>query len=59
MLKKPLQNSTHLNVKSLAEIRDTRCIPKHNNGDIYGKPIVNIKLNGENLKGISLKSRLQ
>ena len=52
MLKKSL---TKFNTHSLKEIMDTRNIPKHNKA-IYSKPTVNIKLNGEKLKGIPIKS---
>jgi hypothetical protein len=35
--------------------RNSRSIPKHNK-TIYSKPVANIKLNGEKLEAISLKS---
>ena len=53
MLKGLRQNPT-LNVESLREIRNTRPIPIKK--AIYSKPIANIKLNGEKLKAIPLKS---
>ena len=41
--------------KSIGEIRDKRDTPTHNKA-IYCKPIASIKLNGEKLKAILLKS---
>jgi hypothetical protein len=46
-------NSLH--IKSLGKTRNTRDIPKHNKDNIQ-QAIANIKLNGEILKAISLKS---
>jgi hypothetical protein len=50
------QNVTPLHVKSLGEIRNSRHVSKHNKA-IYNKPTDNIKLNGEMLEIIPLKTR--
>ena len=55
MLKKHLTNSESLYVKSLAKIRNSRLIPKQNEV-IYRNPAASIKLNGEKLEAIPLKS---
>ena len=49
------QNSTSLHVKSLEKIRNSRPIPTIVKA-IYSKPIASIKLNGEKLEAIPLKS---
>ena len=49
------QNSTSLHDKSLGKIRNSRPQPNIVKA-IYSKPVVNIKLNGEKLEVISLKS---
>jgi hypothetical protein len=49
------ENGSHHMKKLKEKIMDTRCIPNTNKG-IYSNPIVNIKLNGEKLKEIPLKS---
>jgi hypothetical protein len=49
------KNPTPLHDKSLGKIRNSRPIPEHNK-IIYIKPIPNIKLNGEKLEAIPLKS---
>ena len=54
MLKSIQQNSTSLHDKGFGESRDTRYITKDNKGNI--QPTANIKLNGEKLTVISLKS---
>ena len=57
MLKKNMQqNPTPLRDKGLGEIRDTRNIPKHNKSNIQQAHSSAIKLNGEKLKAIPLKS---
>ena len=50
-----LQNTTHPHVKSIGEISNSRPISKHNKA-IYCKPTANIKLNGDILEAIALKS---
>jgi hypothetical protein len=55
MLKKILTKSSTQSNKSLGKIKNSRPIPKHNKS-IYNKPVANIKLNGEKLKAIPLKS---
>jgi hypothetical protein len=55
MLRKHLTNLTHLHDKSPGKIRNSRPIPKHKKA-IYSKPVANIKLNGEKLEAIPLKS---
>ena len=55
MLRKHLKSPTPLHDKSLGKIRNSRSIPKHSKA-IYGKPVVNIKLNVEKLEAIPLKS---
>jgi hypothetical protein len=55
MMKKHLQNTTTLHVKSTAEVRNSRLIPKHNKSNIQK---TNIKLNGEIFKAIRDKTRL-
>jgi hypothetical protein len=56
MQKKHLKkNTTPLHIKSIGEIRDSRSIPYIIKA-IYCKATANIKLNGDILKTISLKS---
>jgi hypothetical protein len=52
---KQLTNSESLYVKSLAKIRNSRLISKQNEV-IYRNPAASIKLNGEKLEAIPLKS---
>jgi len=54
MLKRPLQNRL-LHVKWLRKIRNSWHVPKHNKSNIL-QPTGNIKLNGEKLEAIPLKS---
>ena len=55
MLREHLKNRTPVHDKSLGKIRNSRLIPKYNKRK-YSKPIANIKLNGEKLEAIPLKS---
>ncbi|KAL6042422.1 hypothetical protein STEG23_017316 [Scotinomys teguina] len=55
MLKKHRQNPTPLHDEGLGESRNTGDIPKHNKGNLQ-QANSNIKLNGEKLKAIPLKS---
>jgi tyrosine-protein phosphatase YwqE len=50
------QNTTLIQDKSFGEIRNLMSTSKYNKS-IYIKPIDTIKLNGEKLKAIQLKSR--
>jgi hypothetical protein len=59
MQKKHLTKLTPLHVKCIGEITNSRPIPKHNKNKIkatYCKPTANIKLNGDILEAIPLKS---
>jgi hypothetical protein len=49
------KNPTPIHDKSLAKIRNSRPIPKHNKSNIQ-KAVANIKLNGEKLEAIPVKS---
>jgi hypothetical protein len=48
------ENSASLHIKRLGKIRNSRSIPKHSESNI--QPVANIKLNGEKLEAIPLKS---
>jgi hypothetical protein len=51
------KNPTPIHDKSLGKIRNSRPIPKHDKKKtIYSKPVANIKVNGEKLEAIPLKS---
>ena len=49
------KNRTSHHVKNIGEIKNSWNIPKHSKSN-YSKPIANIKLNGEKLEAIPLKS---
>jgi hypothetical protein len=55
MLRKHLRKSTSLHDKSHGKIRNSRPMHIHNKS-IYSKPVAKIKLNGQNLEAIPLKS---
>jgi hypothetical protein len=55
MLKIIWQNSTFFYVKSLGKIRNLSPIPKHSKSNIL-QTVANLKLNGEKLEAIPLKS---
>ena len=50
------QNPTPIHDKSLGKIRNSRPKTKHNIKAIYCKPVASMKLSGEKLEAIPLKS---